>query len=122
MFPKRLNHASVVAHLLHFPQKGYTYKKFTNKMIMGNRGEGDREAIADSMEAIGKIERKATFSSRYVYKSEGVPNDPDVIAAIDAWADVWGNEVTSLVNNEGILNMEDPAQKAASEHLADKAD
>ena len=61
------------------------------------------------------------FSSRDVYQSEGVPNDPAVIAAVDKWANVWGDKVLSFVNHENLLDHSIPEQHAVSEELADAA-
>lgn len=88
---------------------------------MGNRGEGDREAIAASIEAHDgekeSVEGEGRPQSRYVHEAVGVPNDPEVIAAIDAWADTWADEIYPVMKDEGLYDANDPAHVAAMEKM-----
>ncbi len=87
-------------------------------MIMGNRGEGDREAIAASMEAAEpKEQREGKLSSQYVYEAVGVPNDQKVVEAIDNWANIWGDVIHPTMKDEGLYDDTDPAHIAAMEKM-----
>ena len=94
---------------------------------MANRNMENKRAIAKSAAAGMETEAKEfakreDFGSKYIYKVEGVPKDPAVLSAVDEWADVWGNEVVTLVNNEGLLDDDVPEQKEAREKLSAAAD
>ena len=85
---------------------------------MGNRGEGDREAIAASM---GTAEEKehggGKLTSRYVHEAVGVPNDEKITAAIDNWANTWADEIVPTMKDEGLYDETDPAHVAAMEKM-----
>jgi hypothetical protein len=92
---------------------------------MGNRGEGDREAIAASMEAADKDEKKkgeGKLTSGYVHEAVGVPNDQKVVEAIDNWANVWGDVIHPTMKDEGLYDAEDPAHVAAMEKMNEATD
>ncbi len=90
---------------------------------IGNRSEAERQAIAESMELGEEGEGKeAKLSSRFIYAAEGLPDDPALVAAINEWADVWGEEVVTLVNHEGLLDDEISEQAEARKKLTEAAD
>ena len=80
------------------------------------RGEADRQAIGDSMSVDTEV-GEVKFSSPYVYKFEGVPQEPALIEAINDWANVWGNEIVPTMKDEGLYDSEDPVQVEAMGHL-----
>jgi|SRR3989339_1162172 len=92
---------------------------------MANRNMKDQRVIAENAASNETMEQTASredFKSRYVYEAVGVPKNPAVLEAVDKWADVWGDEVITLVNHEGLLDDEIPEQKEARDKLAAAAD
>jgi hypothetical protein len=71
--------------------------------------EGHADGGADKGE--GKL------TSPYIYKQEGVPNDPKITAAIDNWANTWGNEIYPTMKDEGLYDDTDSAHVAAMEKM-----
>jgi|SRR3989339_1579514 len=85
---------------------------------MANRGDLSREAIDASMSSDSKEEsREGVLLSRYVHQSEGVPNDPKVVQAIDNWANVWGEEIVMTMQHEGLFDENEPGHAEAMEKL-----
>ena len=80
---------------------------------MTNRADARGRAIDASVEATedGKL------TSRFVYQASGVSNDPKVVAAIDRWANVYGEEIYPTMNHTGLYDDSDPLQVAAMEKL-----
>lgn len=79
---------------------------------MSDRAKGDFQP------SVGEVK----FSSRYVYRSEGVSNDPAVIAAIDKWANVCGDVIQPTMGDEGLYDESEPSHHAAIKELNDAQD
>jgi hypothetical protein len=86
-------------------------------MKQGNRGEAERAAIAESLQSEGQQEKEGKLSSPFVWRSEGIPNDPATLDALNEWANVWGNEINPTMGDEGLFDDQNPNHVEAMNKL-----